>query len=42
MYEWSDLRKYDGTWVNNQMHGKGTFSWSDGRMYSGQYVNDKK
>ena len=32
-----DGRKYEGQWLNNKMHGKGTFSWVDGKIYIGEY-----
>lgn len=31
--------KYEGSWMNNQMHGKGTFSWPNGRKYTGNVFN---
>jgi hypothetical protein len=42
VYKWADGRKYDGEWLNNNMHGNGSYSWKDGREYAGQYLNDKK
>jgi hypothetical protein len=33
---------FKGEWLNNEMHGKGTFTWKDGRKYFGSYVHDKK
>jgi hypothetical protein len=33
VYEWSDGRKYDGEWLDNNMHGKGLYTWKDGRKY---------
>jgi hypothetical protein len=26
-----------GTWLNNNMHGKGEYTWKDGRIYIGEY-----
>lgn len=37
-----DGRRYEGEWLDNNMHGKGIYTWKDGRKYEGEYVNDKK
>ena len=42
VYTWLDGRRYEGEWVDNNMHGKGIYTWKDGRKYEGDYVNDKK
>ena len=42
VYTWLDGRKYEGEWVDNNMHGKGIYTWKDGRKYEGDYANDKK
>ena len=26
-----------GTWKDNNMHGKGVYTWADGRVYDGEY-----
>lgn len=39
---WPDGKKYEGTWSQNMMHGKGTFYFSDGKKYVGDYVKDVK
>ena len=31
---WLDGAKYEGDFVNGNMHGKGTKTWLDGRKYS--------
>ena len=36
MYTWLDGRKYEGTWKDNNMHGKGVYTWRDGRRYEGR------
>lgn len=35
-------RKYEGTFQNNLMHGKGTFDWGDGQKYVGEYIRGDK
>ena len=42
MYNWIDGRKYEGQWLNNNMHGQGVYEWKDGRKYEGSYLDDKK
>ena len=37
-----NYKKYDGEWLNNNMHGKGVYTWRDGRKYEGEYQFDKK
>jgi len=32
---WTDGKKYEGEYKNDQKHGFGTFYWGDGRFYSG-------
>ena len=36
-----DGSKYDGDFVNNMMHGHGTYSWSDGSVYEGPFFNNR-
>ena len=36
------LKRYEGDWKDNNMHGKGIYTWKDGRKYEGEYLNDKK
>ena len=33
---------FTGYWLNNNMHGKGTYVWGDGRSYEGEYFEDRK
>ena len=33
--------RYDGTWRDNQKHGKGVWTWSDGSRYEGEFQNDE-
>ena len=42
MYTWPDGKKFEGEWLNNNMHGKGKYVWADGRSYEGSYEQDKK
>ncbi len=42
VYTWPDGRRYEGEWLNNNMHGKGVYTWKDGRKYEGEYCYDKK
>lgn len=35
-------QKYEGEWLNNQMHHRGIYTWKDGRRYEGEYKFDKK
>ncbi|WP_350285853.1 hypothetical protein [uncultured Croceitalea sp.] len=34
--------RYEGEWLDNQRHGKGSFYWPDGEHYEGAYENDKR
>lgn len=36
------LKRYEGDWKDNNMHGKGIYTWKDGRKYEGDYLDDKK
>jgi hypothetical protein len=36
------MKKYEGFWLNNTMHGRGVYTWKDGRKYDGEYDRDKK
>ena len=38
----SSYQKYEGDWINNQMHRRGKYEWKDGRKYDGEYHYDKK
>lgn len=42
MYTWSDGRKYEGEWLNNNMHGNGKYTWQDGRCFEGSYEADRR
>ncbi|MDF1548762.1 MAG: caspase family protein, partial [Bacteroidales bacterium] len=33
--------KYEGTWVNKQMHGNGTYLYANGDIYKGDFKNNK-
>lgn len=33
--------KYEGTWVNKQMHGNGTYYYANGDIYKGDFKHDK-
>ena len=35
VYDWSDKKKYSGSWMNNKMHGHGHLIWPDGKQYIG-------
>ena len=41
-YIWSDGRRYEGQWKENQMHGKGSFTWPEGKTYIGEYYKDER
>jgi hypothetical protein len=41
-YNLPDGRYYIGSWKDNKMDGKGTFTWPDGRVYEGEYKEDLK
>lgn len=32
---------YEGEWVNDKAHGKGTYSHANGAYYNGDWVDDK-
>lgn len=36
------IKKYEGFWLNNTMHGRGRYTWKDGRKYDGEYDHDRK
>lgn len=38
-YVWPDKSVYEGSWVNNKMHGSGIMLWPDGRVYKGEFNN---
>ena len=38
-YVWPDKSVYEGSWVNNKMHGSGIMLWPDGRVYKGEFSN---
>jgi len=42
VYTWLDGRKFEGNWLDNNMHGRGIYTWKDGRRYEGEYEFDKK
>ena len=41
-YNWTDNRKYVGTYKDDQKSGLGTFTWPDGRQYIGYWLEDKQ
>jgi len=30
-------QRYEGQWLDNNMHGSGIYTWRDGRKYEGEY-----
>jgi len=42
VFEWSDGRKYTGTYDNDKKSGFGLMEWADGRKYEGEWINNKK
>ena len=34
---YKDGREYKGDWLNDKMHGHGTFVWPTGERYEGDY-----
>lgn len=34
--------EYEGEWLNNMRHGRGTETWKDGRSFSGEFLEDFK
>lgn len=34
-YEWSDKRRYEGSWISGKMHGVGAMHYPDGRVTKG-------
>jgi len=42
VYCWPNGCTYEGEWLDNKMHGAGTFKWPDGKSFVGIYVKDKK
>ena len=41
-FYFEDMRKYEGQWKNNKMHGYGTIIWPGGDIYEGEFKEDKK
>lgn len=39
-YQWLNLRRYKGSWVQGKMEKTGEFYWPDGSYYVGEYSND--
>ena len=39
-YVWADGNKYEGDWVDGEMHGTGIFTWVSGNKYVGDFVDD--
>ena len=33
--------EYQGHFVENQLHGQGTYTWTDGTHYAGEFKNNK-
>jgi hypothetical protein len=40
-YIWANKRKYEGTWVNNQKHGKGVYTLENGEKYNVEWKFDE-
>ena len=38
---YSNGDKYEGTWVNQKMHGQGTYYYKNGDVYKGGFKNNK-
>ena len=38
-YQYEDGSKYEGGWLNNKRHGKGTLTTADGFIFMGQFKN---
>lgn len=34
--------KYEGTFYNNEKHGRGKFTFCNGDVYDGDYINGKR
>jgi hypothetical protein len=32
-YLWADGKTYEGEWIKNKMHGKGSLRWPDAKEY---------
>ena len=41
MFTWGDGSRYEGDFVHNNIHGKGTYKWGDDRQYTGDWKDNK-
>ncbi|MEM6724186.1 MAG: caspase family protein, partial [Bacteroidota bacterium] len=41
-YIWKTGDRYDGAFMNRQLHGYGTYTWADGSVYEGHFKANKK
>jgi hypothetical protein len=37
----ADGHIYEGQWINDKAHGKGTYSHANGAYYNGNWIDDK-
>ena len=38
---WSDGRRYEGEFLEDEMSGEGKYTWPDGREYRGEFKSNK-
>jgi hypothetical protein len=39
IFTWTDGRRYEGQYIDDEKEGNGTFFWPDGRKYEGEWKN---
>ena len=42
VFTWTDGRKYEGDYLNDNKEGFGTFWWPDGKIYKGNWKGGKQ
>jgi hypothetical protein len=40
IFTWPKEKVYEGEWINNMMHGKGSLKFEDGKNFVGEFEED--
>ena len=40
-FQWADGSAYEGSWLDNKIHGFGEYRWKDGRVYQGDWLDSQ-